>query len=646
LVEVVGPNVKVSVGGNLDLAYNEDTAELTPGQGTLSVVLTGSTQAAVEVTGTAYLANGTLKISTSNFLPALDSTFRVLKAGTIDGTFKVVDTSDAKLASGLAFAVIYNPDSVDIKVVNGPGRAEDNGVNPKTGTIFLNSPDRLNNGNTESLAVGIASNGNILAAWEDDMADADTNVLDDNEAAWMLFGPDGALLTQPVEITAQYVDIAGQTITSPYRSFFRADGSPTPHYTSWGPKIKANPYGTGIGMGATAFAIHYEIPEMAPMADADENDFPVVQLLTDAGAPIKIVSWSAEDTAPGGAIRIGDWDYLADGNILIVGSDRQAEEQTRLGAPATSQPVFKIVTPANVEVKGLTLASSTTDTAGNDMWHGAGTTAGGFAIRAAHSLRFFHTDGTPYGDDVDVAAVTGDPVYMHLNDRGEDLGFQGNGKDAYIMCAAGTDALGTKGVFVSVWNTNGTLRWATNATAGLTLNAPGAADAAMDASGRVFVVFDDTTPSQDGSVKTVVGRLLDNTGKAVSSTFLIDPTENPQGTTIGAGSPRVAWRGDTVAVVWETENKFPMSPDPVNAIPPVGAMRLFTVPSGSDIVATVSASGGNITITWTGGTGPFTVQKKTTLTDAQWTTAGTTPDRTITLPASGNTGFFRIAEGL
>jgi hypothetical protein len=75
-------------------------------------------------------------------------------------------------------------------------------------------------------------------------------------------------------------------------------------------------------------------------------------------------------------------------------------------------------------------------------------------------------------------------------------------------------------------------------------------------------------------------------------------------------------------------------------------LRLFTLASSGDIVASVSASGGNITITWTGGTGPFTVQKKTTLTDASWTTAGTTPDRTITLPASGNTGFFRIAEGL
>jgi hypothetical protein len=400
-------------------------------------------------------------------------------------------------------------------------------------------------------------------------------------------------------------------------------------------------------MGATSFALHYEIPEMAPMADADENDFPSVQLLTDSGAPVKIVSWSAADTAPTGAIRIGDWEYLADGNILIVGSDRQAEEQTRLGAPATQQPVFKIVTQANDEVKGLTLASSTTDTENNDMWNGAAVTEGGFAIRAARSLRFFHTDGTPYGDDVDVAAATGDPVYMKSGDRGGSLGFHGNGKDAYVMCVSGADAAGTKGVFVSVWNTNGTLRWATNATVGMTLNAPGATDAAMDASGRVFVVFDDTTPSQDGTKRTVVGRLLDNTGHAVSAAFLIDPTENPQGTTVGAANPRVAWRGDTVAVVWETENRFPVSPDPVNAIPPVGAMRFFTVPNGSgDITASVNASGGNITITWTGGAGPFTVQKKTTLTDAAWTIAGTTSERTITLPASGNTGFFRVVQGL
>jgi hypothetical protein len=273
------------------------------------------------------------------------------------------------------------------------------------------------------------------------------------------------------------------------------------------------------------------------------------------------------------------------------------------------------------------------------MWHGSAVVSNGFAIRAARSLRFFDNTGTPLGPDTDVAALTGDPAYARFGDRGEAVGFHGNGKDAYVLATAGTDLNGVKGIFVTVFNGDGTLRWATNATVGYTLNSPGRTDAAIDAQGRVFIVFDDIAPSLGGTKKSVLGRFLDNTGKAMGGMFLVTDTET------GGVNPRASWRGDTVAVTWQSQNAFMNSPDPVTN-PEVVALRLFTLASSGDIVASVSASGGNITITWTGGTGPFTVQKKTTLTDAQWTTAGTTAARTITLPASGNTGFFRIAEGL
>jgi len=634
--ELAGGNVKAVVGGNLLLAYDVNTLAATPGQGTLSVVLSGSTQSPVEVTGTAYLANGTLKISTTNsFSPALDSTFRILTAGTIDGTFKAVDLGDAKLASGLTFSVIYNPDSVDIKVVAGAGRPQDNGVVAKTDTIYVNTPGLLNNGNTESLGVGIASNGNILVAWEDD-SESGQPATEDTEAEWALYDPNGVLLNQAADLVANSPDNPGETINTPWRSYFRADGTPIPNYTAWGPKIKANLFGAGIGMGATAYSLGLEVPEMLPVnvtADgADAGNFPAVQLLTDTGAPVKIVAWSDADTEPDGDVRIGDWDYLANGNILLVGHDRQ-DEKERLSAPANRQPVFKIVTAGNVEVKGLTLASSTTDTVDNDMWHGSAVVSNGFAIRAQRSLRFFDNSGTPLGPDTDVGALTGDAVFNPV-DRGENEGFHGNGKDTYVLAAPGADANGVKGIFVTTFNADGTLKWKTNAMAGFTMNAPGRTDAAIDAQGRVFVVFQEASPVLNGRT-TVQGRFLDNTGKPMGAPFLISDTET------GGVGPRASWRGDTVAVTWQSQNAYANSPDPVTN-PDVVALRLFTLAAGSDIVASVSASGGNITIAWTGGTGPFTVQKKTTLTDATWTDVQTTSARTITLPASGNTGFFRV----
>ena len=59
-------------------------------------------------------------------------------------------------------------------------------------------------------------------------------------------------------------------------------------------------------------------------------------------------------------------------------------------------------------------------------------------------------------------------------------------------------------------------------------------------------------------------------------------------------------------------------------------------------IASVTASGSDVVITWASGTGPFVVEKKSALTDADWMEVATTPDRTATLPRSGLSGFFRI----
>ena len=52
-----------------------------------------------------------------------------------------------------------------------------------------------------------------------------------------------------------------------------------------------------------------------------------------------------------------------------------------------------------------------------------------------------------------------------------------------------------------------------------------------------------------------------------------------------------------------------------------------------------------VRLTWTGGTGPFTVRRKTNLTDAQWTNVTTTSDRFYDAPADGAHGFFTISSG-
>jgi hypothetical protein len=52
-----------------------------------------------------------------------------------------------------------------------------------------------------------------------------------------------------------------------------------------------------------------------------------------------------------------------------------------------------------------------------------------------------------------------------------------------------------------------------------------------------------------------------------------------------------------------------------------------------------------IRLTWTGGTGPFTVRRKTNLTDAQWTNVTTTSERFYDATTDGTSGFFTISSG-
>src|SRR6185436_18999879 len=120
---------------------------------------------------------------------------------------------------------------------------------------------------------------------------------------------------------------AGGPITSKFLSYFRQDRSPTPGASSWGPKIKANLFGDGIGMGATSFQLGDEVPQLAVIQNnaAGENagDFPSVQLLSNSGQPNGILSGVDDAYAErDGDIRVGDWDFLSNGNIVIVGESR------------------------------------------------------------------------------------------------------------------------------------------------------------------------------------------------------------------------------------------------------------------------------------------------------------------------------------
>ncbi len=65
--------------------------------------------------------------------------------------------------------------------------------------------------------------------------------------------------------------------------------------------------------------------------------------------------------------------------------------------------------------------------------------------------------------------------------------------------------------------------------------------------------------------------------------------------------------------------------------------------SAKPIVVTATRQAQDVTITWTGGTGPFLVQTSPVL--GTWIDTVTTADRTVTLPLVGGAGYIRVLDG-
>jgi len=450
---------------------------------------------------------------------------------------------------------------------NLPVTPEEGGLKPTTDTIYVNTSDTLNNTGTESLGVAIARNGNVVVGWEDD-----GDALSDLEAVWTLYSDTGAWLTPETEITSIDPNFAGQTLNSKFLSFFRKDGSAVSGRTGWGPKIKANLFGDGFGMGVTSFDLGLEVPEFSAYS-GDDGDFPAVQLMNSEAKPSGIVIGVPVDYHQrAGNIRIGDFDYLSDGNIVIAGESRQNADLTDIfgGDSAQEHVVVRIVKPNGDQVKAPLLVSETKTKA--NMWHGLGVTKGGFGVAFSDNgparVRLFRNDGTPISTNIDLASLAGSPVAGAAG-RGDGGGFHGNGNDAYAAIAAGADADGKKHVWVSVINTNGTLRWSKSAFDDLELLGTERCDVGIDQLGRVVAVASDAAGT-GGNQRTIIARLFDQQGKPLGKTFYVSEKELPDASALESRRPRVWFRNDTVAIVWESQNIEPGTR--------VVALRQFVIP--------------------------------------------------------------------
>jgi len=508
------------------------------------------------------------------------------------------------------------------------------GVVPKTATFDVNT--NFNNGSTESLGVGIAANGNVFIAWEDDSVDGQ---LDYWGAAGAFYSSSGTLLTTPVVVTNYN---GANSLTVPYVGWYRDNGTPAPAHVAWGPKIHANLFGNGIGNGGSAsagldagsvpFGMGFEVPRLLGTHDdnnnsgADFGDFPAVQLLNNDGSKAaNVLSGATEVNAePQGSIRIGDWEYLSNGNIAIVGESRQVADRALTGQASGNVPVLRVVKPDGTEVKGYAAVSSSTNA--GDMWHGVGATANGFAVRfndgGVASVRLFDNAGNPTTANINLATLTGRPE-AGSGGRGDGTGFHGNGKDAYVYANSGNPGTGNTPQ-VTVLNADGTLRWSRAVGDPGDLPASDRLDAAIAPNGQVIVVFDD---NRAAGFRLPYARLFDRNGNPSGGILAVSERDDVANALGEGRRPRVAWRGNQIAIAWESLSS------PVLA-GRVVAGRLFDVYATNELHIAVSAP--NVSLSWRGN---GILQSSLSLTGPYCDIGGSSP---VSRPVARQQEYFRL----
>ena len=486
----------------------------------------------------------------------------------------------------------------------------DAGLTPRTATIYVNTNN--NNNSLETGDISITSNGNVILAWEDDGSG-----LTDWESTWTLYDSNGILLTAPATITnipSANCDPNADSVSGiTYRSFYRSNGSLTPAYIGdFGGKAKGNQFGDGFAFsngGDNGPAC--EIPELLAInlgqGDTTVEGSPIAQLLNNdgsrnvaaGGADVAgIRSFSDADTDPAGSIRAADIDFLSNGNFVLVGESRQDADTNLTGQASGKVVVYKVFNPTCGVVKAYSAALSEPSTA-QEIWHGAAATASGFAIRfnmGTERIRLFDNNGNPVGTNIDLAAVTGHPE-AGQGGRGDGTGFKSNGRDAYVYAAQTTS-----GPWVSVFNADGSVRYSRAVTetndAGLYADGD-RLDAAIAADGRVIVAFDasNNDTNNTSAYRLTQARIFDPCGNPMGPVFYVSEIETATNAVASNGStgrPRVAWRGNLIAMLWGSMN----DPDPAFAAIKVVALRIFNAPPS--LGPNIQYVGSNLQISWTG----------------------------------------------
>ena len=189
-------------------------------------------------------------------------------------------------------------------------------------------------------------------------------------------------------------------------------------------------------------------------------------------------------------------------------------------------------------------------------------------------------------------------------------------------------------------NTNGTVRYSRDVSDDLpTLTSLGASDAGINGAGEVVVAYGAKYDAANLGT-TVLGRRFTTAGDAVGNTFFISEVDRPApdllNSLANANDPRIAWRGNLVAVAWESQN------DPTT-LARVVARRLFAS-SATLPVLSITKSGNNISLSWPTLVTGFTLESAVAVTSPTWSPVPGVVNNSVTLPIASGNQFYRLKQ--
>ncbi len=458
------------------------------------------------------------------------------------------------VVAGLAFA-ITPAIAQDFYPVEDPTTV---GVTPLTSTTVLTEDLYHTDDNLESLGIDITSDGKVIIGWEDDSVEVGAGI-------------------RAYDLSLNNLPWASDFEDNNVSSYYFDDGAPTDDNSGWGPKVRANYFGDGFGMGSSAWGFPENsgrlVDSLADLMEDDEGrgpDSPCVQLYQADMTPIVpiICGITDEFAQPVGSVRIADWCYLSNGSYAFMNESRQKD--ANVTAPMNMSAVENGVA-VSVVLPGQQFGSNISRVLEYDgkaeSWHGIAPLANGFACRVAADtikMRIFDNDGNPVTGDIDMADYTfvdgeGVNVGAVLNNggRGDGMGFDSNANDRIVITGK-TDVDGITGteVYAAAFDASG------NLVVGPILVSDGFADincdrvdCAVGPDGSFIIVFDDDYALFGD--RLLMARIFNADGTPATDIFSVDDRFSGDAQEGQARRGRVAWRGNKIAVAWESTNSWP-----------------------------------------------------------------------------------------